>query len=65
MKAVRVPMLTISHRKVESTLPATRPTTTHTMMVFFTGAWVRALTFWNTCGIRPSRLIAYRMRVWP
>src|SRR5471030_1622303 len=65
MKAVSVPMLTISHRKVASTKPATSPTTMQTISVLCTGEAVRGFTFWNDLEIRPSFEIAYRMRVWP
>src|SRR4051812_21419696 len=65
MKAVSVPMLTISHRKVASTKPATRPTTVQTISVLCTGDAVRGLTLRNDGEIRPSFEIAYRMRVWP
>ena len=65
MNAVKVPMLTMSHRKVASTKPATSPTTRLTIRVFCTGDAVRGFTFWNVLEIRPSLEIAYRMRVWP
>ena len=44
MKAVRVPMLTMSHKKVASTRPATRDTARQTTTVLKTGADVRGLT---------------------
>ena len=44
---------------------ASRPTTSATITVLFTGVWVRGLTFANVLGSSPSRPIANRMRVWP
>ena len=58
-------MLTRSARPASGTNPASRDTTTATMIVFVTGVIVLGLTFLNSGGSTPSVPIVNRMRVCP
>ncbi|CAM4122581.1 hypothetical protein STAL104432_32310 [Streptomyces albus] len=64
-KANSVPMLVALASSPSGTVAARMPQKAPTSRVLARGVPVRSSTFANTCGTRPSRDMANRMRVWP
>ncbi len=65
MNAVSVPMDTMSARFCRGMKAARSDVAIATITVLVTGVIVRRFTVANRDGSKPSRAIAYRMRVWP